>query len=434
MIRYLNATLLLAGVLLALATAAADDEVKAGVQISVDKDREFWAGQQITLNLDLKTTGFSFSDTHFNLPEVDGAFLMQTDTTTIKSTEKIDNRDWQILRYPLALYPQRAGLLEVPPINVRFVTSAGFGTPSKAFEFETQATPLTVTLPPGVKPGDLVVITDSLTLDYDWQPATGAANTGDAVTLSVIRKASDISAMLLPPLPVFRVEGLAAYPQTPGVRDRTDRGELTGERSDAITWVVEKPGVYKIPGIRFQWWDPTSRELKQQVVPGLSLDIQSSIPEGLAPAATEESGTYLRQFSKPWILGVAGLLVVVSLLLFWRRRRSNDLNNEKSAFATLERACKDNHAGEAYSALHAWIEYFPGQVKHHTRPVTLAEFARICEDRQLNHDLRELQEVLVSSTGGWQGHELLQSLQRVRRSISRQKTLRSKARLAPLNP
>jgi hypothetical protein len=349
-------------------------------------------------------------------------------------TKKIDNRDWQVLRYPLALYPQRAGLLEVPPIDVRFVTSAGFGTPRKSFEFKTEPTQLTITLPPGVKQGDLVVTTDSFKLDYDWQPATGAANTGDAVTLSVMRKAGGISAMLLPPLPVFRVDGLAAYPQTPGVKDRTNRGDLTGERSDAITWVVEKPGIYEIPGIRFQWWDPASRELKQQVVPGLSLDIQSTTPEGLIPATAEESGSYLRQFSTPWLFGVAGLLVVVCWLIFWRRRRSNDLQNEKSAFTGLARACKDNHAGDAYSALHAWIGYFPGTVKLHTRPVTLAEFARMCEDRQLDHDLQELQEALVSSTGGWQGHELLQSLQRVRRSISRQKTLRSKGRLAPLNP
>ena len=52
------------------------------MSISVEQDQDIWAGQQVTLDLDLKTTGFSFSNTHFNLPEVSGAFLMQTDTTT----------------------------------------------------------------------------------------------------------------------------------------------------------------------------------------------------------------------------------------------------------------------------------------------------------------------------------------------------------------
>ena len=88
--------------------AVADDELKAKVTISVQQNGEVWRGQQVTLNLDLKTTGFSFSNTHFNLPEVSGAFLMQTDTTTIKSSKTIEGVAWQIIRYPLALYPQRA--------------------------------------------------------------------------------------------------------------------------------------------------------------------------------------------------------------------------------------------------------------------------------------------------------------------------------------
>ena len=85
--------------LLFMPLAFADDELKANVVISIQQQGELWRGQQITLNLDLKTTGFSFSNTHFNLPEVSGAFLMQTDTTTIKLTENIDGKAWQIIRY-----------------------------------------------------------------------------------------------------------------------------------------------------------------------------------------------------------------------------------------------------------------------------------------------------------------------------------------------
>ncbi len=279
--KHLRTFILLSGLLLPLSLLAQDNEVRAGVSISVEQDQDIWAGQQVTLDLDLKTTGFSFSNSHFNLPEVDGAFLMQTDTTTVKLTEKIDGQDWQIVRYPLALYPQKAGQLEIPSINVRFTTSAGFGSEEKAFEFQTEPLELTVKLPPGAKPGDLVVTTTSFDLEHDWQPARAITKTGDAVTLTVSRRAVDISAMLLPPLPVFRAEGLASYPQTPEINDKTDRGDLTGVRIDSITWVVEKPGTYEIPGIRFQWWDPDNRELKQQIVPGLSLDILPSEEESV---------------------------------------------------------------------------------------------------------------------------------------------------------
>jgi hypothetical protein len=148
--------ILLTSLLLPRIVFAEDGQVKAGVAVSIDESGDTWTGQQVTLNIDLKTTGLSFSNTHFNLPEISGAFLMQTDTTTIKLSETVDGESWQILRYPLALYPQRSGQLDIPPIDVRFSTASGYGSTGRSFEFQTQALQLTVKSPPGVKEGDLV--------------------------------------------------------------------------------------------------------------------------------------------------------------------------------------------------------------------------------------------------------------------------------------
>jgi len=434
MSKYFQIFIFLFSLLSPLLVVAIDTEVKAEVAISINQDQDIWAGQQVTLNLDLKTTGFSFSNSHFNLPEVDGAFLMQTDSTTIKMTEKKDGQDWQIIRYPLALYPQKSGQLEVPPISVRFTTSAGFGSPEKAFEFETRILELTVKLPPGVKAGELVVTTTSFALEHEWQPDSGVTKTGDAFTLKVSRHASDISAMLLPPLPVFRTDGLAAYPQAPEVSDKTDRGDLTGVRTDSITWVVEKPGTYEIPGIRFQWWDPLSHELKQQIVPGLSLDVAATASDISPAGATLEPEKKSRQLLYLLIL----VVIVLSAIALWfgLRRGSGNQNliNEKTAFTRLEQACKNGQAGQVYSAIHAWLAFLPFAATDNSRTLSLNDFARSWDDQQLATELEKLQHALVTSTGAWQGDDLLSSLQRIRRKINRQKTLQSQTHLVPLNP
>jgi len=422
------------GLLWSLATLAQNDEVKADITISVQQDQEIWAGQQVTINLDLKTTGFSFSNTHFNLPEVGGAFLMQTDTTTIKLTEKVDGQSWQIVRYPLALYPQKAGHLEIPPIDVRFSSSAGFGNTEKTFEFQSRPLELTIAAPPGVEKGDLVITTGSFELEYDWQPQTAAAKTGDAFTLTVSRRADDISAMLLPPLPVFRTEGLAVYPQTPEVKDKTDRGDLSGERTDTIIWVVEKPGTYDIPGIRFQWWDPAGRELKQQIVPGIKLDI----PLPPADKADQITAEKSKQVSyNPWqilALILAVCLVISLWLRYGTRPGRKDLDNEKQAFTRLQKSCRTNHPGQTHSAVHAWLRYFPGTQVINSRPLTLGEFARIYGDKQLATELKNLQLALITSNHKWQGAVLFSSLQNFRRKTRQQKVVQSKNHLAPLNP
>lgn len=406
---------------------AAEDEVNANIAISIQQDGDIWRGQQVTLNLDLKTTGFSFSNTHFNLPEVNGAFLMQTDTTTIKLSEKIDAVTWQIIRYPLALYPQTTGELEIPSIDVRFNTSAGFGSTEKAFEFQTAPLQMLIQSPAGVPASELVITSTSFKFDYDWQPASGINQTGDAITLTVSRQASDISAMLLPPLPVYQIEGLATYPQAPVVNDKTDRGDLIGERTDSIIWVAEQAGDYNIPGIRFQWWDPDERELKQQIIPGISLNIASPAidkdPKNQGDKNAPSNNVYL------WILLVLVLAFLSVLLWVAYQRKTNGhvVESEKSAFNTLQTSLKSKHAGQSYAALHNWLNWI-------SDAASLAEFARACDNTQLGEEFRKLQEAMISSNSQWQGKPLLMVLQRVRNSIKQENTAQHKAPLAPLNP
>ncbi len=413
---------------------AQDEDVKAEVVASIQQDTEIWVGQQVTLNLDLKTTGLSFSNTHFNLPEVSNAFLMQPDSTTIKMSETKDGEDWQQLRYPLALFPQKSGLITIPPIDVRFSTSAGFGKPVRDFDFKTEPLEISVSLPPGVGPDELVVTTRSFQLDHDWQPESAIAKTGDAFTLTITRRADDISAMLLPPIPVYRTNGLAAYPQAPEIEDETNRGDLTGKRVDSITWVVEKAGSYEIPGIRFQWWDPTKRELKQQVIPGIKLDIVDSSTDGSNELANETSERNSRQLL-PWLMfALVGILAGA----LWRKSRQvkgeKPLVDEKSTFINLQKACKSNQAGEAHSAIYAWLTRCPPVSTTGSRPVTLGELAQIMKDNQLARELDELQQAMISSPANWNGDALLISLKRIRRRLNTQKIVQSRNFLAPLNP
>jgi hypothetical protein len=419
--------LFLVFILISSQLTMADDELHANVAISVQQDGAIWMGQQVTLNLDLKTTGFSFANTHFNLPEVSGAFLMQTDTTTIKFSEKVDGITWQVIRYPLALYPQKAGQLDIPAIDVRFNTSAGFGSEEEAFTFQTEPLQIPIQIPTGMKQGDLVITTSSFEFDYNWQPESGAAQTGDALTLTVSRRASDISAMLLPPLPIFQTKGLAAYPQAPEVEDKTNRGDLTGERIDSIIWVVEAPGTYNIPAIRFQWWDPVSLELKQQIIPGLDLDILPSATDRVSPDTNTKPDQPTENYFWFWFIA---LLASITGFLWLHRKRSTihqHVETEKSAFEALQLACKSNHGSQTYTALHAWLLWV-------SPAVTLSEFARLYGDTQLTAELQHLQQELVSPDSSWQGNQLLIALRRNRNDIKQRKTFQSKTQLAPLNP
>jgi len=433
MTRTIGIAMIVISLVMPLTLAAQENDVQADVAISVTHNGTLWVGQQITLNLDVKTTGFSFSNTHFNLPEISGAFLMQTDTSTVKLTENVGGQSWQIVRYPIALYPQQAGTLEIPPIDVRFSTSAGFGSTEKAFEFRTRPLELTISQPPGVNDAGMVITTSAFELSHQWQPESATARSGDAFTLTVTRRARDITAMLLPPLPVYRTEGLAAYPQASEVNDITNRGDLTGERIDSIIWVVEKPGSYAIPGIRFQWWDPDKSELKEQIIPGLKLDVSPSVLDEAASTTDEKPGFKVGFFL--WLIVFA--LTALTATLLWRRKSlqkgSSHDESEKSTFATLKKACINNQAAQAQSAMYQWLAWYTTLLSLNSRSMTLSAFSDACDDQQLTAEIEALQEAIISADSHWQGRDLLNSLKRVRRRLKKQGLIQSRSYLAPLN-
>lgn len=305
---------LLPGLVLAAEPPQGDLRLLAGTADPV------WVGQETELYLELWSDGFSFADQSFILPEVAGGFLLQADASTVKLSEIRAGVAWQGLRYVLLFYPQRAGRLEIPPFDVRFAASAGFGSEAAAFSFRTRPLPVEARLPPGVAGGELLVTTTSFELESTWSrtlPDDGPLRlqTGDALTLELRRRASDVPGMVLPPLALPAIDGLGSYPGRPVVTDRSNRGVLTGERSDSLTFVCERPGRYEIPEWRFQWWDPQRETLEERVIAGVTLEVTQN-PGYAAPSS---SGGPVEGVA-PWRL--VGLLAAVIALggLAWRYR------------------------------------------------------------------------------------------------------------------
>lgn len=309
----LSRSLLLFLLVFAASAARADDV--ASVRIQAADEEAVWVGEKAAVYLELWTRQLSFADQSFALPEAEGGFLMQPDSTTVKLTERRGSETWQGLRYYLALYPQRAGQIEIPPFEVRFSTLEGFGSESQDHVFRTEPVSVAARMPPGATPGSLLVSTRDFRLRGGWEPAPADEDglelkTGDALVLELRREAAEVPGMVFAPLPEPDIDGLGVYVDTPSVDDRISRGQLTGSRTDRITLVCERPGRYSLPEFRFQWWDPGSERLHEEVVPALTLDVVQN--PAWAAAASGDQRDWISNPDWRWLW-----LPVAALLAWW---------------------------------------------------------------------------------------------------------------------
>jgi hypothetical protein len=120
--------------------------------------------------------------------------------------------------------------------------------------------------------------------------------------------------------------------------------------------------------------------------------------------------------------------------MFKRKTPALAPDDEKTTFSRLQKACNSNQAPQAYAAMHAWLRFYLPQAPGRSGPVTLREFARSIDNRQLAAELESLQKAVIAPGEAWQGTRLVKLLKNVRQQTMRQKTVQSGSRLAPLNP
>ena len=302
--------------LLLLASGQVVAGLQGDIRFKAGREGATWLGQELELQLDLWSDGVSFGDQLFVLPEVKGAYLLQGDSSTVKLNENRDGVAWQGLRYTFLLYPQRAGRLEVPPFEVRFSARAGYGSEPVGFKFQTPVLFIDARLPPGADASGLVVTSTDFTMEASWKPGSmkdGPANlqVGDAITLQVTRRARDVPGMVFAPLPEFSIEGLGVYPDAAQVNDQINRGDLTGSRTDSVTFICEREGNYEIPELRFPWWDPEQDVLADKVIPARELVVVAN--PAYAGGATTDSWSAGKWIS--WKL-LAAVIIGVLLLMY----------------------------------------------------------------------------------------------------------------------
>ena len=401
---------------------------EARVRAGLEATGDVWVGQQIGLTVDILSTGSTFAKQRIHLPAVAGALVLEDAVTTINLSERIDGETWQVLRYRYPMFVQRAGPIEVPPIDVAFEVSAGYGRTGVAFDMVTDEMSLSVLRPPGVTEFESLVTTTQFKLDIAVTPTAIKFQVGDALTRTITRAAKGVSGMAFAPLPLPELAGVAVYPDTPLIDDRSNRGELQGKRVDAITFVLQAAGEVTLPAAELQWWDPTTAELHVETIPALTLTVMSN------PALTDAMYTNPEANRRPlvWaylVLAIAlcliGWAVTRGLPKLTRRLRTNALTrarSEQARFKKLQSACRKNDAVLAYNAYLNWVS------------TAQAPASTLLDSPALRLEREKVQQALISGDGHWRGAAFAQATRNTRRQQQNSTNGSTARKLATLNP
>lgn len=372
---------------LALAVTAATPQATANsgkdvfLETSVEPGKTY-VGQQLLFTVRLYFAA-SLSSGALDDPQLAGVDVRRLGGD-LNYTADRDGRTWHVIERRYALVPQRAGRLEIPPLNFQgemidpsdpdsfFSMGSTVSAASPARSVDVQPLPAhwgtSAWLP-----------ARALELSLDGWPADGKLRVGQPLNLTMTLQATGLPYEALPALSLPALDGATVYPEKPVNSSKDDGHWIVGRRQQGFAVIPQRAGTLSLPATTVKWWNVQSGQAEVARIPARTLTVLpvvgvATVPAPVASAATPATpattvATPLPAAinkTKSWrwrALGLVALaLVLVACLAWWRKRRRPVVAMTPPAAATSTRGlcaafmrlAREGTAADQARALLAW--------------------------------------------------------------------------------
>jgi hypothetical protein len=330
------------------------------VRTSVQPEGPVKLGQPVQLLVDVLFPDDMPHPARVTAPHVAGAQVFRFESQGTTMRERSGGTAYIGQRFEFDIYPRRAGTRAIPPVRVTLLDRAG----DPVGERTGPAQSIQAVVPPGLDPSGPIVASTAVTLHETWLPEAGSFHVGDAVTRVLNRSAAGVPGLALAALAFPAPPGVRAYVDAPTINDQVERGEVTGRRTDRVTYVFEQPGSFVLPAVVQPWWD-----LKTGAAHTLT-GAARHVTVAAAPASASASNAR-SPFLIPPAAWIAACLAAVLLSLFlarhriatrWSRWRAAYADSERAAFRALRHATRGADPVLTYRAWQHWNAARPDRV------------------------------------------------------------------------
>jgi hypothetical protein len=229
-------------------------------------------GQRTELVINIATDRWFTGGTRFEIPEVDGLVIIQTNNFASNSSENRKGQSWVIQRWSLDVFPQRSGTFTIPPINARLSVNDEAAGDVKG-TLQSPSLTFQANVPAALAKAQHWVAAPDYKVSQSFDRELTGLKAGDAIERSVVFEASNVMAMMLPGWQAEDLSGLAVYPQPPSLSNSNNRGSMIAKRVEHITYIVEEPGQYQLPARDYYWWDTSEGELQIRFLPAVDITV-----------------------------------------------------------------------------------------------------------------------------------------------------------------
>lgn len=273
--------------------------------------------------------------------QIADAITRLPDRATHPVTQRVGGESWSGIARTWEIVPQRAADYDLgtPEVVVTYADPET-NAPLEARVSLSDVT-FSATVPAGAEGMTPFLAATSLTLTATLDGLPEAPKPGDAFTLTLTTTAEGPPAMLLPALAdrLPTPDGLRAYPRQPALVDGA-----TATRTEAIAYVIERPGDFALPSVSLGWWNTDAEAAETATTEPVTIHVDA--PPGWRPPGEPVPVRKLAMIALAVLAGSATLV----LLARHRRRPPSSAALRRA----LRGAARSAPPAEIRARLAAW--------------------------------------------------------------------------------
>ncbi|MDR5781593.1 hypothetical protein QCE63_19525 [Caballeronia sp. LZ065] len=375
--------------LIACSFARADDAPRTMLRAHLEPAGPVVAGSAVKLVVDALTTSWFTAAPDWPTFEIHDAFVTLPDDNALNLNETIDGVQWFGVSRVYRIVPRASGAFDVPALSITLHTG-GTDTP---VTLQTPPQTFTATLPAGAEGMTSFFPAPNVTATQRIEPQDGKLEVGGTISRIVTQHADATESMLIAPVQFGEIDGLRRYAKPPATRnisaDRT--GLVAGERTDTVTYVVNRRGRYALPPIDIEWWNTITHQRETIHLPAVNFTARAAhekplweIPADALAGAARHTVIFLN--ARDVVYACIALACIVAGAWFYPRMRAawervrrawiaarrKRAEGEFAAWRALKQATDSGSMRRVIPALYRWMDANP-RFAHPARVDEIAE-------------------------------------------------------------
>ncbi|MCB5162407.1 BatD family protein [Marinomonas algarum] len=177
--------------------------------------------------------------------------------------QNVNGTEYQVITREYLAFPQRSGLLMLPPQSIQAMVSTSTGR--RMIKVQSEPLGLQVLPIPASYTGNAWLPSQGIKIDTRLRKTTESPRVGDTLIWTIDIKAKGALPEQILPVDFASTRDYKLYPSTPDFSTQKSSDGVVGQQSISIEVVPTTPGLLTLPDVRIDYWDTEIRALQTAV-------------------------------------------------------------------------------------------------------------------------------------------------------------------------